>query len=81
MLRLAYRICCSSSPYLPTDQSLLTHIDATFALDQAWRLDQDDVPTERELKAYQKRRMKEAGNDKAFGQMQDHTAIEQDDAL
>jgi|TARA_B100000073_G_scaffold212130_1_gene176310 hypothetical protein len=80
-LKLAYRISCSSSPYLPTDKSLLTYVDATCALDPAKRLDQDDVPSERELKAHQKRRMKEAGNDKAFGQIQDHAVIDRDDAL
>ncbi|OUS41767.1 hypothetical protein BE221DRAFT_58088, partial [Ostreococcus tauri] len=58
-LRLAYRIVCASSPHLTTDQSLLTYVDAAFALDPAQRLDQEDVPTEKDLKAHQKRRMKE----------------------
>ena len=66
-LRLAYRIVCASSPHLTTDKSLLTYVDAAFALDPAQRLDQEDVPTEKDLKAHQKRRMKEAGNDMAFG--------------
>lgn len=80
-LKLAYRISCSSSPYLPTDQSLLTYVDATFALDPRKRLDQDNVPNEKELKAHLKDRMKEAGNDPAFGQIQDHAASKRDDVL
>jgi len=80
-LRLAYRIVCASSPHLTTDQSLLTYVDAAFALDPAQRLDQEDVPTEKDLKAHQKRRMKEAGNDMAFGQVQNSAAIERHDKM
>ena len=80
-LRSAYRIVCASSPHLATDQSLLTYVDAAFALDPAQRLDQEDVPTEKDLKAHQKRRMKEAGNDMAFGQVQNSAAIERHDKM
>jgi chaperonin cofactor prefoldin len=80
-LRLAYRIVCASSPHLTTDKSLLTYVDAAFALDPAQRLDQEDVPTEKDLKAHQKRRMKEAGNDMAFGQVQNSAAIERHDKM
>ena len=80
-LRLAYRIVCASSPHLTTDQSLLKYVDAAFALDPAQRLDQEDVPTEKDLKAHQKRRMKEAGNDMAFGQVQNSAAIERHDKM
>jgi len=65
-LTLAYRLVCASSPYLTEDETLLTYVDAAFALDPAHRLNQQDVPTEKDLKAHQKRRMKEAGNDMAF---------------
>ena len=67
--QLAYRIVCSSSPYLPQNTALRTHIDASFALDPAQRLDQEDVPTEKDLKAHIKRRMTEAKNDPRFGQL------------
>ena len=80
-LKSAYRIVCASSPYLSTDQSLLTYVDAAFALNPAHRLDQEDVPTEKDLKAHQKRRMKEAGNDMAFGQVQNSAAIERTDKM
>ena len=80
-LRLAHRIVCASSPYLSTDQALLSYIDATFALDPAQRLDQDEVPSEKDMKEHQKRRMKEAGNDMAFGQIQNNAAIERDEKL
>ena len=80
-LRLAYRIVCASSPHLTTDQSLLTYVDAAFALDPAQRLDQEDVPTAKDLKAHQKRRMKEAGSDMAFGQVQNSAAIERHDKM
>ncbi len=66
---------------MSTDQSLLTYVDAAFALNPAHRLDQENVPTEKDLKAHQKRRMKEAGNDMAFGQVQNSAAIEQDKKL
>jgi len=80
-LRSAYRIVCASSPHLTTDQSLLTYVDAAFALDPAQRLDQEDVPTEKDLKEHKKRRLKEAGNDMAFGQIQNNAAIERDEKL
>ena len=80
-LRSAHRIVCASSPYLSTDQALLSYIDATFALDPAQRLDQDEVPSEKDMKEHQKRRMKEAGNDMAFGQIQNNAAIERDEKL
>lgn len=80
-LTLAYRLVCASSPYLTEDETLLTYVDAAFALDPAHRLNQQDVPTEKDLKAHQKRRMKEAGNDMAFGQVQNTAAMERHNKL
>lgn len=54
-------------------------MDAAFALDPAQRLDHEDVPTEKDLKVHQKHRMKEAGSDMAFGQVQKSAAIERND--
>jgi len=56
-------------------------VDAAFALNPAHRLDQENVPTEKDLKAHQKRRMKEAGNDMAFGQVQNSAAIERNNKM
>ena len=57
--KLAFRIVCPSSPYLPPKESdLLTYVDTAFALNPADRLDQETVPTQAELRQYKKKQLK-----------------------
>jgi hypothetical protein len=61
---LAFRIVCGSSPHGPPPHSSLhTYVDAVYALDPAARLDQENAPTERELKAHEMKRRKVAALD------------------
>jgi len=66
--KLAFRIVCPQSPYKPkAHPELETYLDASYDLDPARRLDQSLVPTEKELRAHQKRRVKVAALDPAYG--------------
>ena len=61
---LAFRIVCGSSPHGPPPHSSLhTYVDAVYALDPATRLDQENAPTERELKAHEMKRRRVAALD------------------
>ncbi len=61
---LAFRIVCGSSPHGPPPYSSLhSYVDAVYALDPAARLDQENAPTERELKAHEMKRRKVAALD------------------
>ena len=61
---LAFRIVCGSSPHGPPPHSSLhTYVGAVYALDPATRLDQENAPTECELKAHEMKRRKVAALD------------------
>mmetsp|Transcript_2609 Transcript_2609/g.9465 ORF Transcript_2609/g.9465 Transcript_2609/m.9465 type:complete len:411 (+) Transcript_2609:62-1294(+) len=74
--QLAFRIVCSSSPYLPEESVLRTYVDTAFALNPAERLDQETVPTEKEFRLYKKRQLKIAANDMVYGQIPNTDATE-----
>ena len=75
--KLAFRIVCPSSPYLPPKESdLLTYVDIAFALNPADRLDQETVPTQAELRQYKKKQLKIAANDMVYGQIPNVDATE-----
>ena len=78
--KLAFRIVCSSSPYLPEESDLRSYIDTAFALNPAERLDQETVPTQAELRLYKKRQLKIAANDMVYGQIPNTDATERADS-
>lgn len=78
--QLAFRIVCSSSPYLPEESDLRSYIDTAFALNPAERLDQETVPTQAELRLYKKRQLKIAANDMVYGQIPNTDATERADS-
>ena len=75
--KLAFRIVCPSSPYLPPKESdLRSYVDTAFALNPAERLDQETVPTQAELRLYKKKQLKIAANDMVYGQIPNVDAAE-----